>query len=172
MRFFRQSNRAYRNSWIVLGLLGLHFLIAASAYVFSPLSAIAQFRGMGDLIGQQYLVSEFSHIWRILGAGNVFTLGVLCFVIAWNPRRNHPLIPIFVVLKGFSALGFLSVFVVGKLAPWTMLGYAFAPFLGVFVWDSLNAWMVWHFGWKAHRSLRDRAGDEGLVPAMKWVEPA
>lgn len=170
MRFFSQPNRAYRNSWIVLGLLGLHFLIAAASYVFTPLAAIAQFRALGALIGQQYLVSEFSHIWRILGAGNVFTLGVLCFAIAWNPRRNHPLIPIFVILKSFSALGFLSVFLVGKFAAWTMLGYAFAPFLGVFIWDSLNAWMVWHFGWKAHRSLKDRGGDAELVPALKWVE--
>lgn len=170
MSFFSQPNRAYRNSWIVLGLLGAHFLIASSAYVVTPLTAIGQFRSLGALIGQAYTVSEFSHIWRVLAAGNVFTLGVLCFVIAWNPRRNHPLIPIFVVLKGFSALGFLSVFVVGKVAPWTMLGYAFAPFLGVFVWDSLNAWMVWHFGWRAHQSLKDRSKDSGLVPALKWVE--
>lgn len=167
-RFLRQPNRAYRNAWIVLGALGAHFLIAAASYVFTPLAAIAQFRMLGDLIGQQYLVSEFSHVWRILGAGNVFTLGVLCFVIAANPRRNHPLIPIFVVLKGFSALGFLSVFVVGKVAPWTMLGYAFAPFLGVFVWDSLNAWMVWHFGWKACRALESVEGDSELVPRLRW----
>ena len=167
-RFLRQRNRAYRNAWIVLGALGAHFLIASATYVLTPIDAIAQFRALGELIGQQYVVSEFSHVWRILGAGNVFTLGVLCFAIAANPRRNDPLIPMFVVLKGFSAIGFLSVFVVGKVAPWSMLGYAYAPFLGVFVWDGLNAWMVWHFGRKAGRSLADRVGDAELVPRLRW----
>lgn len=171
MRFLRQPNRAYRNAWIVLGALGIHFVIASATYVFAPMDAIAQFRGLGELIGQRYIVSEFSHVWRILGAGNVFTLGVLCFAIAANPRRNYPMIPIFVVLKGFSALGFLGVFVVGKVAPWSMLGYAYAPFLGVFVWDALNAWMVWFFGNRARKALVDSAQDEGLVPRLRW-EPA
>jgi hypothetical protein len=168
MRFFRQPNRAYRNAWIILGALGIHFLVASCTYVFAPLEAIGQFRALGALVGQQYVVSEFSHVWRILGAGNVFTLGVLCFAIVANPRRNHPLIPIFVVLKGFSALGFLSVFVVGKVAPWSMLGYAFVPFLGVCVWDAFNAWLVWHFGWKACRSLESSEKYGELVPRLRW----
>lgn len=171
MRFVRQPNRAYRNAWIVLGALGLHFLIASATYMFAPTEAIDQFRGLGSFIGQQYIVSEHSHVWRILGAGNVFTLGVLCFAIAANPRRNYPMIPIFVVLKGFSAIGFLAVFVVGKVAPGSMLGYAFAPFLGVFVWDGLNAWMVWFFGNRARRALTDSAQDSQLVPGLRW-EPA
>ncbi len=169
-RFLSQPNTAHRNMHIVLGLLGLHFLVASLTYLLSPNAAIAQFRSIGAWVGQPYPVSEVGHVWRILAAGNVFTLAFLCFAIQSNVRRYEPLISVFLVLKLFSAFGFLSVFVVGRAAPWTMLGYPFLPFLGVFVWDSLNAWMVWYFAGKAERELRSGEVDEStLVPRLMFV---
>lgn len=171
-RFFTQPNRDHRNLHIVLGLLGLHFLVASLVYVFSPNAAIAQLRQVGALLGQPYPVSEVGHVWRVLAAGNVFTLAFLCFAIQANVRRFEPFILAFLVLKLVSAFGYLAVFLVGHAAPWTMLGYPFLPFVGVFVWDSFNAWLVWFFGRRAYRSLADTDTDPAtLVPPLLFERP-
>lgn len=173
-RFLTQPNKAYRNAHVVLGLLGLHFLVASMVYFWSPLAAMAQFRSAGAMLGQPYPVSEYSHVWRILAAGNVFTLAFLCFAIQVNPKRFEALIPVFLVLKGFSALGFLFAYVVGRAAPWTMLGYPFAPFLAVFLWDSVNAWMVWYFGGRARDAViaGGESGERTLVPRLLFERVA
>src|SRR5438105_1110892 len=117
LRFFRQENRAYRDMQIVLTLLTLNFLIPSFGYFFAPATALARFRAIGSLFGATYPLSEESHLWRVLAAGNVFTLAFLCFLLQLNARRFGLAILIFVVLKGYSALGFLYVYLVALRYP-------------------------------------------------------
>lgn len=159
-RFVRQPLSVYRNMQIVFNLLAVQFLIPSLSYFFTPESALGQFRQLASWVGPAYTVAEQSFVWRTLAAGNVFTLALLCFALSWNVRRFAPLIPIFVVLKGFSSLGFLYVFAVETQHP---------VFFLIFLWDGLAVFLVWYFGVRAGRAVRENPGVE-LVPRLRFVE--
>ena len=125
-------------------LLTLTFLIPSLSYFFTPGTAVAQFRSLGALLGSpQYPFAEDGHLWRILAFGNVFTLGTMTAMMAYDIRRNHALIPAFWVLKACSAFGYLWVFV---------LQLRYPVFLAVFLLDSVVLVAVPLLGHRARRA--------------------
>ena len=113
-------------------------------------------------------MGEQGYIFRELAAGNVLTLGFLCLLMLWDMRRYQALIPMFVVLKGFSALAYLYVY---------LLKLRYPLFLAVFFWDSLAVFLVVFFGLRAQRALSEnpltlpaRGGFQAARPAT-WVWP-
>ncbi|RME56997.1 MAG: hypothetical protein D6795_00270 [Deltaproteobacteria bacterium] len=159
--FWHQPNRAYRNMQIVLGLLAIHYFIPALIYFFAPQIAVDQFKRMGEIVGASYPFSEESHLWRVLAAGNVFTLGFLCLLMQLDIRRFYPVLPVFVVLKGFSSLGYLYVF---------LFTLRYPVFFGVFLWDGCNVLLVWHFARKAYHTLVAGENETNLVPPLFFRE--
>ncbi|MCA9523057.1 MAG: hypothetical protein KC609_18910 [Myxococcales bacterium] len=160
-RFVKQPLPAYRNMQIVFNLLALQFLIPSMTYFFAPEQALGPLRQLAQLLGSTpYSVAEQSFVWRTLAAGNVFTLATLCFMLSWNIRRFAVLIPIFIVLKGFSSLGFLYVFAAETGQP---------LFLAIFFWDALAVFLVWFFGLRALQAVRREPTAE-LVPRLRFVE--
>lgn len=158
-RFFGQRNRAYRDMQLVLGFLTLNFLIPSLGYAFTPDVAMAQFRSIGKLLGaDEYPLSEQSHVWRVLASGNVFTLAFLCFILQLDVKRFAPVIPVFVVLKSWSAVGYLIVWLIALRYP---------VFLAVFFWDGLAVFLVVFFCRRALRAI-EKDGTEGLVPRLAF----
>jgi len=156
-RFWRQPNKAYRNFHIVFFLLGVHFLIPSFNYALAPRSAVAAFEAMGKLAGGgAYPFSEDGFIWRVLAAGNVFTLAFMCFMIQSNVRRFYLVLVPLCVLKGYSSLGFLLAY---------LFGYSHPAYLGVFVWDGINVLMFLYFAHRAWWSLEEW-GEETAVPRL------
>jgi hypothetical protein len=157
--FWSQENKAYRNMQIVFSLLSLHFLIPAISYFFTPDLALNQFQQIGQLLGGgHYPVSEDSIIWRVLASGNVFTLGWMCLLLQLNIKRFHNIVPVFAVLKGWSSLGYLYVY---------LFQLRYPAFLAVTIWDAINVFLVIHYGRKVYRSLADdKAKNMILVPPL------
>ena len=161
-RFLSQENKDYRNMQIVFSLLTLNFLIPSLSYFFTPELAIQQFRALGAMLGgPEYPLTEESYLWRVLGAGNVFTLSFICLLLQLNVRRFPAAAPIFVVLKGFSALGFLYVYLV--YIPYRV-------FLATFLWDGLAVFLVLRFGSRAFRSVLASSPEQeaALVPRLHY----
>jgi hypothetical protein len=158
-RFWNQENRTYRNMQIVFTLLTLNFIIPSLSYFFAPRVAYQSFLAIGRAMGAgEYPFPEEGHLWRVLAFGNVFTLGTLTFLMQWNLRKWHVLVPVFTVLKSCSALGYLYVWLVELPYP---------VFLGVFFFDSLAVFLVVWFGGSAYRSLGPPGpADQRLVPAI------
>jgi hypothetical protein len=131
---------------ILFGLLAAQFILPSLSYFFTPELALDQALSLGGLLGGgPYPVEgERGHIFRVLAAGNVFTLGFLCLLMLRDIRRYPTLLPVFVVLKGFSALGYLYVYLVQLRYP---------LFLLVFFWDGLAVFLVTFFGGRAYRAL-------------------
>lgn len=138
--------RAVRVMQVIFGLLAVQFIVPSLSYLFTPALAIDQAVAIGALLGGgPYPVeAERGAIFRVLAAGNVFTLGALCLFMLRDLRRYHTLIPIFVVLKGFSALAYLYIYLAEGRYP---------LFLAVFFWDGLAVFLVTFFGTRAHRAL-------------------
>ena len=109
--------------------------------------ALAQASQLNQLLGGAPLdlQRERGDLFRILGFSNVFTLGVLCALLAWDVRQNRALIPVFVVLKGGSALGYLYTFLLGPTRP--------PLFLTAFFWDGLAVFLVVFFSRRALNAL-------------------
>lgn len=142
-----QVPREVRIMQIIFGVLAVQFFLPSLSYFFTPEVALSQAQVLGALLGgatYPAAAGETGYIFRVLAAGNVFTLGFLCLLMLLDIRRYHPLIPVFVVLKGFSALGYLYVYLVQLRYP---------LFLAVFFWDSLAVGLVVHFGRRAHRAV-------------------
>lgn len=160
LRFWRQPNRAYRNMELVLAALTLNFVIPSMSYFFAPELAVAQFRALGSLLGGvEYPFSEQSHLWRVLAAGNVFTLGAMCFMLLLNVKRFAAIMPAFVILKAYTALGYLYVF---------LFELRYRLFFAVFLFDALAVFLVLFFGRRALRAI-EAGGAEGealLVPGL------
>jgi hypothetical protein len=155
-RFWRQDVKAFRDLQVVLTLLTLNFLIPSFSYFFAPDLAIEQFRKLGHILGgADYPLAEQSHVWRVLAAGNVFTLGFLCFLLQLNVKRFAPVVPAFVVLKSYSALGYLYVFLF--LLPYRL-------FFAIFLFDGLAVFLVVVFSRRALRAIA--AGGPGAERAL------
>ena len=160
MKFLKQENKAYRDLQLALAFLTLNFTIPSLSYFFAPDLAFAQFKDLGKLLGGvDYPLQEESHLWRVLAAGNVFTLGFSCALLAWNVKRYAPIVPVFVVLKSFSALGYL----------WTFLfRLPYRLFFAVFLWDAVAVFLVVFLSRRALRAIA-AAGPEAesrLVPRL------
>jgi hypothetical protein len=145
---------------LALAFLTLNFTIPSFSYFFASDVAFSQFRSLGTLLGGiDYPLTEESHLWRVLAAGNVFTLGFLCFLLMLNVVRFAPTVPVFVVLKGYSALGYLYVF---------LFKLPYRLFLAVFFWDALALFLVVFLSRRALRAIA-AAGPEArkqLVPPL------
>jgi hypothetical protein len=159
-RFLRQENAAYRDMQVVLTVLTLNFAIPSFAYFFAPDVAIGQFRALGRLLGGiDYPLAEESHLWRVLAAGNLFTLAFCCLLLQLNVKRFAPTVPVFVVLKGYTALGYLYTF---------LFRLPYRLFLGVFLFDALAVFLVVFLSRRALRAI-EAAGPEAekrLVPPL------
>src|SRR5687767_491616 len=103
--FWRQPCRAYRNFQIAFTILTLNFAIPAVSYALTPDTAMKQWVEINDVLGgAPYLFPEAeSRVWRYLGAANVMTLGLMCFLLQWNLRRYRPVLLPLAFLKGYNA---------------------------------------------------------------------
>lgn len=139
--------RPVRVMQVIFGLLAVQFILPSLSYLFTPALALGQAEALGRLLGggAYPLATEGGPLFRVLAAGNVFTLGVLCLLMLLDMRRYHPLIPVFVVLKGFSALGYLYVYLHELRYP---------LFLAAFFWDGLALFLVVFFGRRAFQALK------------------
>lgn len=154
-RFWNQENKQYRNFQIAYTILTLNFVLPAISYFFAPDAAWANFQALARLLGStDYPFPENSQYWRILGAGNVMTLGFMCFLLQTNVSKYYPTLLPLVFLKGCSAFGFLAVHL------WV---FPYSLFLTAFVFDGLTMGVMIYFAVTARRSLDD-AGTMNLVP--------
>lgn len=110
-RFWRQPNKRYRNFQIVYTILTLNFAIPAFSYYTDRDGTIERARKIGELLGSpEFEESEKSHIWWILGSGNVATLAFMCFLLQFNLRRYRPALPALLFLKAASSIGYGALF--------------------------------------------------------------
>lgn len=140
--FFRQPGPV-RDFRVGYALLGLHFLVPALGYALDPAAAIAQFGRLGELLGAgpyPWAAGETGFVWRILAAGNVLTLGFLCFLLLSDLPRFYPALPPLVFLKSTAVVGYLGVF----------LKTRYPAFLAVSLWDAFNCFL---FVFLARRAL-------------------
>lgn len=138
--------RDVRLMQVVFGLLAIQFFIPSFGYLLMPDLAMSQADQIGRLLGggPYPIADERGIIFRVLAAGNVFTLGFLCTMMAVDIKRYRALIPAFVVLKGYSAIGYLFTYFVYLRHP---------LFPAIFFWDGLAAVLVVYFGRRALRAL-------------------
>ncbi len=156
-RFWNQPDKAYRNFHIVFFLLGVHFLIPSFNYALWPDSAIGTFDTLGKILGEEsYRYAEDGYIWRILGAGNVFTLAFMCFLIESNVKRFYVVLIPLCVMKAYASFGFFMAFV---------FGYRFLPYLGVALWDGINVLLFLYFAHTAYWSIEEW-GEKSLTPRL------
>lgn len=154
--FWRQPCRRYRNFQIVFTVLTLNFVIPAASYAIAPELAMEQFGQVNDALGgERYGFPEAeSRVWRYLGAANVMTLGLMCFLLQLNLRRFRPVLLPLAFLKGYNATLYL-------------FGWAAAPrypgLAAVAVLDFVTTWAFIHFARRAYREI-DGQDDALLVP--------
>jgi hypothetical protein len=155
-RFFSQPVKAHRNLHLIVGALGVQFLISAIGYFFFPDTVLHLVNVLDKWVFLEgYKLSEESQIWRVLAASDVFTLAWLCFGIQANILRFREYVGAFLVLKCLSAVGFLYVY---------LFEYTYPLFLGIFLWDGFNGWLVYFFSGKAHDALKD--ADEEVLTTL------
>lgn len=153
--FWHQENKPYRNFQIAYTILTLNFILPAISYFLTPDTAWENFQSLARLFGStDYPFPENSQYWRILGAGNVMTLGFMCFLLQVNLRKYYPTLLPLVFLKGCSAFGFLGVY------EWI---YPYSLFLIAFVFDGVTMCVMIYFATSARKSL-DTVGTMSLVP--------
>jgi hypothetical protein len=157
--FFGQPHRRYRDFQIVFALLTLNFSIPAVSYVVAPEIAHEQFSRIGEMFGGgAYTAPEpASRVWRYLGAANVMTLGLMCFLMQLNLRRNYVLLGPLTFLKAYNATLFAGGFAV--------TGYP--AFLAIALFDFLTSAAFVFFSRRAYRAIEGRPDGE-LVPRPGW----
>jgi hypothetical protein len=135
---------------VVFALLAVQFFLPSCSYLFAPELALHNVDTIGRLLGggAYPVAAEQGYIFRVLAAGNVFTLGFLCLLMLLDIRRYPTLVPVFAVLKGYSAIGYLYVFFVKLRNP---------LFVGVFFWDGLALFLVVFLGRRAFRAVSQSA---------------
>lgn len=131
-----------RDFRLLCAALGLSFFFPAWTYLFSPAAAVAQFEGIGRLLGAgayPLAEAELGLVWRVLAAGNVMTLAMMCFLLAWRPRGLLPVLAPLLFMKGFASLGYLGAWV----------KTAYPAFLAVSAWDAVNCGLLVFFARRA-----------------------
>lgn len=156
--FWRQPSSAYRNFQIAFAILTLNFFLPAISYVVAPEIAQESFSDIGRVLGGgAYGFPEAqSRVWRYLGAANVMTLALMCFLMMRDLRRYYVLLWPLCFLKGYNA----ALFVAG----WFSTGYP--AFLAVGLFDFATVAAFVHFSRAAWRRMIARP-DEPLVPAPR-----
>lgn len=152
-KFWHQPSRNYRNFQIVYTILTLNFLFPAISYYVDRDETVARAEQIGRLLGSGDLpASEESHLWWILGAGNVATLAFMCGLMQFNLRRYRPALPALVFLKMASAIGFGGVF----------LKTRHRLFAAATLLDSVSSVAMVYFANRAYQEIE--AGETELVP--------
>ncbi len=129
---------------IVYAALTLNFFIPALYYCFDAAGAAEMFGSLGDVFWQvDYPYSEDSMFWRVLGIGNVATLGFCCALLLWDLKRFYPVLVPLVFLKSCSILGFV-VAAVSVFHPSFVIGVLF---------DGVTVGLMVFFARGAHREL-------------------
>jgi hypothetical protein len=164
-RFFRQPAGHYRNFQIVFLILTLNFAIPTLSYVFAPEVAVAQFSSINDLLGGvAYAWAEAevdSRLWRYLGAANVATLALMCFLLQLNLRRFYAVLVPLTFMKALAATLWLAGFIAHP-------GYRI--FLAAAILDFVTSAAFVIFARTARRQIEGM--DDGvLVPAPVDVGP-
>lgn len=155
-RFWNQPARAYRDFQIVFTLLTLNFVIPAVSYALMPDVAMSQLAKINEILGGA--ASSFpeaqSRIWRYLGAANVMTLGLMCFLMQWNLRRYRAILLPLIFLKAYNSTLFL-------------FGYFATPqyraLLAIAIFDYVTSWAFWFFSRRAYNQIKPLPND-ALVP--------
>ncbi|MAE71943.1 MAG: hypothetical protein CME06_15935 [Gemmatimonadetes bacterium] len=130
---------------IVYTILTLNFIIPAFLYLFAPEFAWSSLKEVATLFGaSHYPYSESSLYWRILGFGNVMTLGFMCALLLFDLRKYYPTLVPLVFLKGCSAFGFLGVYL------WVL---DYPLFLIAFLFDGLTLAAMIYFARTARNAL-------------------
>ncbi|MEK6625816.1 MAG: hypothetical protein AABY86_12645 [Bdellovibrionota bacterium] len=154
--FWKQPSSAYRNFQLVFTFLSLNFIIPALSYAIAPQIAAEQFHKINSLLGgvPYTFPEEMSRMWRYLGAANVMTLGLMCFMLQINLRKFKSILIPLCFLKGYNALLFL-------------IGFLTAPeyraFLGIALFDFLTTGAFIFFAGKAIKEI-EPLPDNILVP--------
>ncbi|HAZ11536.1 MAG: hypothetical protein A2X86_18605 [Bdellovibrionales bacterium GWA2_49_15] len=154
--FWRQPSSAYRNFQLVFTLLSLNFIIPAFSYALAPQIVAGQFHQINQLMGgtPYTFPEEMSRMWRYLGAANVMTLGLMCFMLQLNLRKFKTILIPLCFLKGYNALLFL-------------LGFFATPeyrvFLAIALLDFITTAAFIYFAGKAIRET-DALPDSILIP--------
>jgi hypothetical protein len=127
--------------------LALQFAIPAASYLLVPSLALDQFEQVGRVLGEgayPLRSGELGLLWRVLAAGNVMTLALMCGLIAWDLRKYYIVLVPLVFLKGFSAVAYFSVYFVAL---------PYRGFLAIFALDGVTAAAMVIFAREAHRRL-------------------
>lgn len=154
--FLGQKNRAYRDFQIVFTVLTLNFALPAMSYVVAPQMATRTISQVGEMLGggPYTFPEEGSRLWRFLGAANVMTLALMCFLLQWNLRRYYATLLPLTFLKAYNASLFLADYLVGSHYP---------AFLAVAILDFVTSAAFVFFARRAHRAIAD-VPDADLVP--------
>jgi hypothetical protein len=155
--FWTQPTRRYRDFQIVFTLLTLNFTLPALSYTFAPEVAIGQFLQINDLMGgEAYTFPEAaSRVWRYLGAANVMTLGLMCFLLQLDVRRFYPVLVPLTFMKLYAA----SCWLVGWVQD---PGARF--FLAAAVLDFASSAAFVYFARRAHAEVTAES-----VPQPRWA---
>ena len=158
--FWMQASTRYRNHQIAFLILTLNFVIPAISYTFFPKVAVDQFLQVNAILGgvPYTFPEEASRLWRYLGAANVMTLGLMCFLLMFNIRKYYIVIVPLTFMKLYAATCWLAGWICD---PGSRSFAAFA------VLDYVTSAAFVYFGRGAWRDIKDRP-DADLVPPPGW----
>ncbi|MBI4821652.1 MAG: hypothetical protein HY791_35655 [Deltaproteobacteria bacterium] len=162
-RFLGQPVREYRNFQLVFTLLTANFFFPAISYAIAPEIAAQQVSRINEILGSGpygFAGAEAgARFWRFLGAANVMTLALMCFLLQLDLRQFYVVLLPLTFLKGYNA----SLF---------FLGWVFVPthraFLAIALFDGLTSVAFVYFARSAHRAIMSRPELE-LVPRPRFT---
>ena len=129
---------------IVYSILALNFFIPALFHSLAPQAAAQSFMDLGLPFGvTTYPFSEESMFWRVLGIGNVATLGFCCALLLRDLKNNYPVLVPLVFLKGVSVLGFACAY----------FSYWHPAFIVAVIFDGITLWAMIYFARRGYREL-------------------
>lgn len=157
MRFWRQPCKRYRNFQIMFTILTLNFAIPTLSYVFAPEVAFEQFVQINATLGGEvYTYDEAgSRLWRYLGAANVATLALMCFLLQVDLRAWRMVLFPLTFMKSLAATLWLAGWLNAPEYP-VLLAAAILDYVtsAAFVWFALRALF----------EIDAYGGDDDLVP--------
>lgn len=154
-RFWNQPSKRHRNFQLVYSILTLNFIIPSFLYAFDPMYAVNQFLDIGRMLGGgDYPIMEESYMWRCLAVGNVFTLGIMCFMLQVDLPKHFPILWPLVIMKGIASTGYFKIY---------MSKYDYPAFLAVSIFDAVTVTAMLYFAIRAKSEL-DRLGPALAVP--------